>query len=264
MIAIVGVTVLNSCEPSADPSTQEESSISDTIQYSYHETAKYVGDCESLVGACAGFSYKELHLLGGLDPMIADKMEITLDSILFGSISEGSRTKESYLDEYLSDYQYVLDEFPDYSTPWEVDLSETVNYNRSGILGVTLVSYLFTGGAHSNNTVQYVTFDLRSGNLIHTDELFQPTDRMRVADLAATILKDSVLSRDSTDWEIISSQWGHEGFSVPDDFRLNKDGIFLLFNRNEVTSGAEEEYLILLPWQEIDGWIAEPYKNLSL
>ncbi|MDX5427194.1 MAG: DUF4163 domain-containing protein [Bacteroidota bacterium] len=264
MIAIVGVTVLNSCEPSADPSTQEESSISDTIQYSYHETAKYVGDCESLVGACAGFSYKELHLLGGLDPMIADKMEITLDSILFGSISEGSKTKESYLDEYLSDYQYVLDEFPDYSTPWEVDLSETVNYNRSGILGVTLVSYLFTGGAHSNNTVQYVTFDLRSGNLIHTDELFQPTDRMRVADLAATILKDSVLSRDSTDWEIISSQWGNEGFSVPDDFRLNKDGIFLLFNRNEITSGAEEEYLILLPWQEINGWIAEPYKNLSL
>ena len=64
-----------------------------------------------------------------------------------------------------------------------LDANAVVDVDAAGVLGLTMTSYAYAGGAHGLTTITDLTLDLRSGRALDLDDLLDYPDRRKLSAL---------------------------------------------------------------------------------
>lgn len=115
----------------------------------------------------------------------------------------------------------------------------------------------FYGGAHPIGGTQYMVFELPGANRIKNwQELF--TDTVAVLKMAEDIFRKDRNLSSKTPLNEAGYWFNNDKFHLTDNFGLNAEGIFSLFNQYEIASYAEGPIYISIPQARIKKYLKNP------
>jgi len=105
---------------------------------------------------------------------IAKKVNAVITSEILKSIpsSKTKKTIEEALKAFDTDYINFKNEFPESTQAWALAIETEVLYKTKNIITMGLSTYSDTGGAHGNDSIQFLNFNPKTGNLYSNQELF--------------------------------------------------------------------------------------------
>lgn len=91
---------------------------------------------------------------------------------------------QSAAEDYVKSYVEFKKDFPDASGEWEIEINAEKSYESDSLISIKISEFNFSGGAHPNSSVNFLTFDKTNGNLLTEDqiildkeELFEKTEK---------------------------------------------------------------------------------------
>jgi len=132
-------------------------------------------------------------------------------------------------------YQEQLNDFPDYELGWEIDVDGNAEIVDNYAV-ITLSAYSNTGGAHPNHHISIANFNLNSGKELKLREII--TDAKAFNELAQKRFIEARISEYDLDEVDINDFFFGEGFQLPENFALKKEGIFFYYNPYEAAPYA--------------------------
>jgi hypothetical protein len=212
----------------------------------------------------ANIEVTTLELLNPGKPPVADSINKYLQQVpRVGYTEEGSRpaaTVDDLLDEFID--MYIEDIVEDsvshdgYIPRYEYTNTMDVLFNDNYILSVSNMDYSYLGGAHPNTLFIYMSFDLATGKLLTTEDIFKPGFEDKLYKLGEKKFREFYDLDESKD---LNEQgfWFENGFKLNGNFYLTKAGINFLFNQYEVGPYALGAPEIYFKYSEIKDLIKE-------
>lgn len=108
----------------------------------------------------------------------------------------------------------------------EMDGSFEIKTNQRGVLSLSLLNYVFTGGAHGTTIQKSLTFDAETGKLYTLGELFKPN-----SNYVATLNKLVQAQIKARDLPILGE---YPGISPKQDFYIADKALVLYFQLYEL------------------------------
>lgn len=196
-------------------------------------------------------------------PMIADDPtgmgKVINDSILYfvkSSINsfqiEASATDvpiSNLVNDFFTEYEVFLQDFPDFEMPWSVEIKGNVLYNSPKIISIELEQFSFTGGAHPNYGITLLTFDLERGKPLYLEDVINDKEQLK------GIAKEKFrVARELEQGESLENAGFYFGdsFTLPSNFALTKDGLYLFYNPYEVGAYVLGSTSFTIPYKEIE------------
>ncbi len=133
---------------------------------------------------------------------------------------------------------------------WQTLQNSDVLFNEDYLLSMRMLSFEFTGGAHGNYSYTNSVFSLKTGEQLQLDDLFKTGYQTSLNELAQLQLMSK--------YKVGSLQQLNEkgfllekGFSINDNFFIQKTGIGFTFNPYEIASYAMGPVQIIIPWSSL-------------
>ncbi len=155
---------------------------------------------------------------------------------------------ESIAEQFLQEYRIAQQEDPGVEMQWIDELEGEVLHQTDTTLSVQLKTYSFAGGAHPNTFVTLMVFDKRSGRKLSLEELVEDMPRLR--QLAEQAFRET---RDIPQGESLDEAgffWG-EGFQLPEDFAMARDGLLLHYNPYDVAPYVLGPTQFTIPYEKL-------------
>tara|TARA_R110002110_G_scaffold271566_3_gene487064 strand:+ start:91238 stop:92359 length:1122 start_codon:yes stop_codon:yes gene_type:complete len=210
----------------------------------------------NLAGTCGDF--KTTFLFQGSYPQDKDKfLNPSIDQHTFPEIKPikyQPKKADALFDQLFSqhEYTYTYEEKPEYTNDQYFCYSQTF--------------YHYTGGAHGNSNIMYLTLDKKTGQKLKLEQVLDikhKADILRLAKInlyARYKLDESKNLTDNGFWFDDKSKefesdnpWiDEEGFYLPDNFIIQEDGIAFLYQPYEVAPYATGTPKINIYWNEVD------------
>jgi hypothetical protein len=247
-----------------DPAFQGSS-----VAYEITKVEERGGPCvEDESRACVEVSIAYPYILEGADKHVLDSLNHNIQSTIldYAFFSERPDDFESLISEIQSEYESVNKDFPDYKTPWQLEISADIIYQDSLFISVASTIYSFTGGAHPNSSQVYRSYDLATGRAITLADLLEKgyeMDMNEAAELEFRMTKQIPPSRDLDD-----EGYFFEGnrFKLNNNFAIMNRSLLFYFNPYEIgpySLGATELELKLTDYVKLikDGSVIEDLKK---
>lgn len=134
---------------------------------------------------------------------------------------------------------------------WAYDQSFTLHRPGPPVISVLLRSYIFTGGAHGNNSASGWLVDLRSGRTLFPDDLFAGDAwRGRLRETVTADLRKQFIRRPGFEDALLPARMD-EMLRQPLRYLWRADGLSILFNRYDIAAGAMGDYDVSIPYAEL-------------
>ncbi len=144
----------------------------------------------------------------------------------------------------------MQEEFPDEATDqWEVDIDGSVNYESKNILTIKLESYIFTGGAHGYSATTFLNYDKRTGEHVENWELFKDLEEFTAFAERKFRIQESIPQEENIN--TTGFMFETDAFELPKNMGYTKEGIVLIYNQYEITSYADGQKTLILPYNEL-------------
>jgi hypothetical protein len=219
------------------------------------------------------FSFHEGSIMEGISFISGEvKMDTTFQNdigvsadIGFLKSNAGNSMIGFYLDTFIYHRLFYHDmfadslqpAFPDYSAvpanfinshvnsefQWDWNAGCDVKWDGRGIVCLSNGYWEYSGGAHGNGYEEYNCFDLRSGKLLTTDDIFLRgyAEPLRLKAVKHLDADPDFISRDS--------------LQLNGNFFLTPEGIGFYYNTYEISCYACGPRETFIPWKEINEWI---------
>lgn len=157
---------------------------------------------------------------------------------------------DKLISQFMKDYEDFRKEAPDFPGGWYLKDTTGVITNTPEILCLANISESYLGGAHGAYNVAYTNFDMRSGNVLKTKDIFTKGYEK--------VLNKLIEEKIRKHFEIKPNESLVEGglfenkVSFNDNFAIKKDGIEFLYNQYEIAAYAMGVIEIKLSYQELD------------
>jgi hypothetical protein len=173
---------------------------------------------------------------------------------------------EEMIDNFLREYQSFTNDFPEAFQQWSLERIGKVKQNSDFIFSLELSEYSYLGGAHPNTVVNFVNYNLKSGEKIKLSELFKDNfenDLNRIAESEFRKLKDLSEKEDLGQ----AGFWFDDNrFHLNDNFLVTDSSLIFYYNNYEITAYAfgptelKISYSKIKDLLNIDGLLAELLK----
>ena len=197
-----------------------------------------------------------------------------LQRIAFGEAYSDMKPGEaisSVVNKYVQNYQKELTKFyeadlhngmkPEDIPAWynyEYEITSELNLNNDSIWNFSVNTFKDTGGAHPNTTIKWANLLAKSGKVLTKELVFRKDKEKEIIDLILKHLIDEVNQRLETD-TITSLEGLKENGAlldvdlyIPDNFMLLEDRVSFLYNRYDIAPYAMGEFIIDVPYAEIE------------
>ncbi len=255
LVAIVG------CK-NRETSVQSKLNESDTAVYSFKSHVKTLGDCSDENLPCARINLTWIELDVEQSESFQKIDRVLRENLLLGEDGKVLEDVFALQDAFFLEYEQITKEMPDYLTEWVLEHTYDVNYNQNGILGVTHLLYQYTGGAHGNSYVEYLNFDIQSGDRLKLENVVEKGKHADFLLMAENAFRKSQNVGENTEWAD-AGFWFEEGFYLPDNFRFQSDGLSFLYNSYEIAPYAAGQIELVLGWDALKPFIFERFSGDS-
>lgn len=208
---------------------------------------------------------------------LAQLINQQLLSIAFGSKYAHNSPQEfvaNFTNDYLKDYRGDVEELyqadvkngmtPEDTPSWynyEYDFQSSLKKGADDVWNYTLLSFMYTGGAHPNTIRQCLNIDATTGALITKESLFDMDHEKEICRLIEQALIKEANQRLDTD-TITSVQGLQENgilldtdLFIPDNFLLKKDGVTFVYNRYEIAPYAAGDFVLTVPMSDLSTYL---------
>lgn len=144
--------------------------------------------------------------------------------------------------------------YADETVGWEATIKGEVLFENKDILSIQLETYIFTGGAHGYSATRLLNFDKKKGDQLENWQLFKDKEGFEhFAELKFRIQEDIPQNSyiNSTGF-----MFEDEQFYLPNNIGFTKKGLELVYNQYEVASYADGPIIMVLPYLEIQNYLA--------
>jgi len=149
-------------------------------------------------------------------------------------------------DWYQNEVYVFKKEFPDIGELLNYELYKggTVVYNRNKILTIACENYSYTGGAHGLNSIEYLHFDLNTGQQFDLDKLFDENGKFKLLKLVSGKCEEMKGEKNSELFEetIIESC---------NNFYFDDKNFYFVFNPYEIAPYSAGYISIQIPINEL-------------
>ncbi|SHG73277.1 Protein of unknown function [Winogradskyella jejuensis] len=165
---------------------------------------------------------------------IAKTVNETIISTILKSIpiseTNNPKTIEEALNSFDEEFKTFKTDFEDSEQTWTLAIETEVLYKTENIIAMGLSVYSDTGGAHGNDSIQFLNFNPSSGELYTYEDLFSDMEGFKK--LAESYFLDHMKNEGSEATEFFFGK----DFQLPENISFNEEGVILLYNRYEIAS----------------------------
>lgn len=176
---------------------------------------------------------------------IAKAINKTIASEILKSIpiSENKtiETLEEALTAFNAEYTTFKTNFEDSSQVWALAIETEVLYTTESIVTVALSVYSDTGGAHGNDTIQFLNFDSQTGKRYSNEDLLSNIEGFK------TLAKSFFLEHMKNEGSDISEFFFGKPFQLPENIGFSEEGVVLLYNVYEIASYSQGYTEFVIP-----------------
>ncbi|OMP32507.1 DUF3298 and DUF4163 domain-containing protein [Mangrovimonas sp. DI 80] len=186
----------------------------------------------------------------------AKNINTTIDSYIANQLSFNDSIPPSDLkdaiEKFNTEYTGFKDEFKDTEARWEALVEGEVQYQSPEILCISINTYLYTGGAHGNDRIDFLNFNPNTGQQYSTQNLI--SDMAGFSKLVETNLKKEQAKK-AKDKSMEDLFFGKD-FQLPESIGFNEDGVIILYNTYEIASYAQGITEFLIPYSEANAFLS--------
>jgi hypothetical protein len=183
----------------------------------------------------------------------------------FGDAADqGSLDKQ--VDNFIRDFKEFREDFPDSPGNWYDEKKVSVLTDTLGILCLVFFHDFYTGGAHPNSSLEYVNFDISTGDTLTLGDIFisgYESDLNKITE--KEFLKVKNLSPEE-DLEKAGYWFENNQFKVNDNFAITDQGLRFYFNSYEIAPYSMGPTRLDIPYEALHRIIDDngPLKNFVM
>lgn len=181
---------------------------------------------------------------------------------------------QALLDRYVAiqveDYKKDVEEakaldfdVPSYSLfSRQLDLCDSLVYNENGIISITLLAQEYSGGAHGNELLTTLNYNLERKEVITPSVIFS---NPHSEGLSTLILQSLMKEFDVTEPEQLEllGVFNYEEIEVTNNFYFTPNGIAFYYNPYELAAYAVGAIELIIPYSDLNPYFSSAYRNLG-
>lgn len=192
-------------------------------------------------------------------PIIADsinrKVFLTIKEIVYPDKKPTSYLSyNTLLASFITSYEKLQRDFPKDAFGWEGQIEGSVTYLSNEILNIKIKHYTYTGGAHGYQGIRSLLFDPNTGKTIPNKKIFNDNEAFKAFAEKQFRTKYKIPANDPIN--STGLEFEDEHFVLPQNIFFTDKGLLLYYNRYEVASYADGTKELLLPYGEIENYLA--------
>jgi hypothetical protein len=192
-------------------------------------------------------------------PIVADSINKKVFSVLkeilyFGEKPYTSNNYKDLLASFIGSYEQLQKEFPNDTFGWEAKIEGSVKYQSDAILNIEIDHYTYTGGAHGYQGLRSLLFDPSTGKSVSNNQLFN--DKNAFVAFAEEKFRAKYKIPENQSINSTGLKFEDDKFSLPQNIFYTDKGLLLYYNSYEAASYAEGPKELLLPYSEINDFLA--------
>lgn len=156
-------------------------------------------------------------------------------------------------------YEQMKRLYPDELAGWKAEILAEITFQDPNWISIRVTSYSFTGGAHGYSFVRYLNFNRPQGREIATWELIANEKDFRT--LAENHFRAQLQIPEQDPINSTGFMFEDNTFSLPENIGLTPEGVTLHYNQYEVASYADGPIEVVIPFSEVEAYLAKPSKS---
>lgn len=168
------------------------------------------------------------------------------------------KSEEEYRTTNLGTYEKFMKDNPGarpMGFSWETKLEGEEGDTYRNIVTYKAETYMYTGGAHGSTSEMYYNFDINTGKLLNSEDVFAAGTEEEIGKLLMKHLNDD--NDDADDEKIVLSV---DRIEPNGNFEIEEDGITFTFNQYEIAAYSYGAIDIFIPKREIKQYLAPGFK----
>ncbi|WP_026903058.1 DUF3298 and DUF4163 domain-containing protein [Pedobacter glucosidilyticus] len=152
-------------------------------------------------------------------------------------------------DSFINDYLRFKKEFPDSPAGYAWDQNFRIAYQDKDFINFAYQSYIYTGGAHGLETIQYFNISKKDYQIIQLKDIFDKDEKAQLNTIAEQIFRkqEGLKANDNLDSYFFDDQ----KFSLNENFIITNKGLEFLYNPYEIKAYAYGRTMLFIPYQDI-------------
>jgi hypothetical protein len=252
--------VTETAKTTTEKNAGESSGIkgADSLTYEIRNYLKTYKGCSDTAFGCTYLKAEYPVFTSGLNKEIINSVIQTYmtDSVFITDEPKSNRTFDGLAEVLFADYKRLKDDFADFDMGFVLEFNTSVIYNKSGILTIAIDNYANTGGAHPNSYLKYFVFDVKTGKILKTTDIFEQGFEKK---LNGMIEKKFRKQFELADGKPLTEILFEDKIEFNNNFAITKEGIDFLYNRYEIMAYVYGEAEIKFSYDELKGLLKEQY-----
>lgn len=159
---------------------------------------------------------------------------------------------------FTSGFETLQKRYQDETTPWEARIEAVVSYENAAVLTIALDAFIFTGGAHGYSSERLLNFDKSKGNELENWQLFK--DSLGFQQMAELQFRTKEKIPTGQSINHTGFMFEEDVFHLPENMGFTEKGLKLLYNQYEISSFADGALEMVLPYDEVQKFLAPDLK----
>lgn len=187
--------------------------------------------------------------------------QIVLDTVKkhIGFESNASEIKnyEDLAHSFINSYDEIKRAFPNEPLPWEASVDGTFEIFNSKSINIVLNYYTFTGGAHGNEGVISLFYNLENGKSITQKDLFLDYEGFKK--IAERDFRTSMNLSPTDDINKNGNLFKDKQFSLPQNIIITQNEIILHYNKYEIAPYSSGTTILKFPMKTFKKYLNPLY-----
>ena len=162
-----------------------------------------------------------------------------------------SESIEKFIDKFLQEYESFKNDFPEAFQLWSLERTGKVRHNSDYIFSVELSEYSYLGGAHPNTYINFVNYNLKSGEEIVLNDFININFENELNGIAESEFRKQKELSDTSDLGQAGFWFEDNRFKLNDNFLITDSSLVFYYNNYEITAYAFGPTELEIPYKKI-------------
>lgn len=247
--------LLSSCDnPKGKNETTDEAPNNPRLyRYQLKEITHREENCQS--GQCTEVTinlpvFEEgIPLHESLNKRITQNVRQNLSDLIMNE-TKAEASLDALAADFLSSHEAFKANFPESTTPWYVHIDVTVGFTTDDFISLGVATSSYTGGAHSNNQVEYLNMNRKGELLTDPAHFVQSLEALEAH--AETTFRKTFEIPDSLSFADKGYLFENDEFQLTNNFGFTKAGMVFYYNSYEIAPYGQGPSVIVIPFYELE------------
>jgi len=163
--------------------------------------------------------------------------------------AENAKTVEEAVNTFEKSYVDFKDEFFGTERAWTLAVETEILHKTKTVITIALSVYADTGGAHGNDTIQFLNFNPSTGKLYTIEDLISDMDGFK--SLAESYFLDNMKDEGTN----INEFFFGKPFQLPEHIGFNEEGVILLYNSYDIATYNQGITEFVIPIEDAENYL---------